>query len=36
MKFGAPFLGAFSLKDPMMIRDYVQIRLNRAGKKTCL
>jgi len=24
MKFGAPFLGAFSLKDPIMIRDYVQ------------
>jgi probable F420-dependent oxidoreductase len=24
MKFGAPFLGAYSLKDPIMIRDYVQ------------
>ena len=24
MKFGAPFLGAFLLKDPIMVRDYVQ------------
>lgn len=24
MKFGAPLLGAFSLKDPILIRDYVQ------------
>lgn len=24
MKFGAPLLGAFPLKDPIMIRDYVQ------------
>ncbi len=24
MKFGAPFLGAFALKDPIFIRDYVQ------------
>ena len=24
MKFGAPFLGAYSLKDPILIRDYVQ------------
>ena len=24
MKFGAPFLGAYSLKDPIIIRDYVQ------------
>ncbi len=24
MKFGAPFLGAFALKDPILIRDYVQ------------
>ena len=24
MKFGAPFLGAYSLSDPILIRDYVQ------------
>lgn len=24
MKFGAPFLGAFAIKDPISIRDYVQ------------